>query len=100
MKLKRITLFSVFILAMVFAFGCSKSNNQNEDKSSMQKDKNSIEFSQVTDKDGNIYKTVKIGTQKWMEEYLNVEHYLNGDDILQIQDKREWKKLTTTYKIL
>ncbi|MFA5403997.1 MAG: fibrobacter succinogenes major paralogous domain-containing protein [Ignavibacteria bacterium] len=52
-------------------------------------------FSQVTDKDGNTYKTVKIGNQEWMSENLNVEHYRNGDEIPQVQDKEEWDNLTT-----
>ncbi|MCX6159147.1 MAG: fibrobacter succinogenes major paralogous domain-containing protein [Ignavibacteriae bacterium] len=52
-------------------------------------------ISQVTDIDGNVYKTVKIGNQEWMAENLNVEHYRNGDSILQVQDAKEWSILTT-----
>ncbi len=52
-------------------------------------------FSQVTDYDGNVYQTVKIGKQVWMSENLNVEHYRNGDAIPQVQDKEEWDNLTT-----
>jgi uncharacterized protein (TIGR02145 family) len=52
-------------------------------------------FSQVSDIDGNTYKTVIIGKQEWMAENLNVEHYRNGDPIPQIQDKEEWANLTT-----
>lgn len=51
--------------------------------------------SQVTDKDGNVYKTVKINNQEWMSENLNVEHYRNGDIIPQVQDEDTWYKLKT-----
>ncbi len=54
-----------------------------------------ISFSQVTDKDGNVYKTVAIGKQIWMAENLNVAQYRNGDPIPEVQDKEEWDNLTT-----
>ena len=49
-------------------------------------------YSQVTDIDGNTYKTVIIGTQEWMGENLNVEHYRNGDTIPEAKTKEEWLK--------
>lgn len=52
-------------------------------------------FSQVKDKDGNSYRTIKIGKQEWTAENLKVEHYRNGDEIPQVQDKEEWSKLTS-----
>ena len=51
--------------------------------------------SQVTDVDGNVYKTLKIGEQEWMAENLNVSHYRNGDIIRQMQNDTEWTKFTT-----
>ena len=44
----------------------------------------------VTDIDGNIYKTVTIGTQTWMAENLRVTHYQNGEPIPNISDGTSW----------
>ncbi|KAA3617097.1 MAG: hypothetical protein D8M58_04125 [Calditrichaeota bacterium] len=49
----------------------------------------------VTDIDGNVYKTVKIGDQWWMAENLKVTHYRNGDAIPNVTDNTEWTNLTT-----
>ena len=35
-------------------------------------------LSTVTDYDGNVYNTVKIGTQCWMKQNLRTKHYANG----------------------
>jgi uncharacterized protein (TIGR02145 family) len=49
----------------------------------------------VIDIEGNIYHTVKIGTQVWMVENLKVKHYRNGDAILKVTDYIQWRKLET-----
>lgn len=44
----------------------------------------------LIDIDGNIYNTIKIGTQTWMVENLKTTHYRNGDVIPKITDNLEW----------
>lgn len=48
----------------------------------------------VTDIDGNIYKTVTIGTQVWMAENLKTTKYRNGDPITNVNGE-QWDNLTT-----
>lgn len=49
----------------------------------------------VTDMDGNVYKTVKIGNQWWMAENLKVTRYCNGDQIELVINNDDWKTRTT-----
>jgi len=35
----------------------------------------------IIDIDGNIYNTIQIGTQNWMQQNLKATHYLNGDEV-------------------
>jgi uncharacterized protein (TIGR02145 family) len=48
----------------------------------------------VNDIDGNIYYTVKIGSQEWMGSNLKTSRYLNGDSIIFISDRQEWGSVT------
>jgi uncharacterized protein (TIGR02145 family) len=54
-----------------------------------------IEGEQVTDIDGHIYDTVKIGNQIWLKENLAVTHYRNGDIIPEVTGNTAWSNLTT-----
>ena len=49
----------------------------------------------VTDINGNVYPTVNIGTQTWMQKNLNVSKYKNGDVIPQVSNATQWAALTT-----
>jgi uncharacterized protein (TIGR02145 family) len=45
---------------------------------------------QITDIDGNSYDTVRIGTQMWMAENLNVSRFRNGDEIPMVVTDEDW----------
>jgi uncharacterized protein (TIGR02145 family) len=44
----------------------------------------------VTDIDGNVYHTVKLGSQVWMVENLKVTRYQNGDLLPNVADTTQW----------
>jgi hypothetical protein len=44
----------------------------------------------VSDVDGNICNTIKIGEQVWMAENLNVSHFMNEDLIREAKVPEEW----------
>ncbi len=73
--------FSVMILFILTS--CKKDDNNVTNPENQQ--------NTVTDIDGNVYHTVRIGTQIWMVENLKVTKYRNGDAIPKVTSDYEWK---------
>jgi uncharacterized protein (TIGR02145 family) len=49
-----------------------------------------LTYGTVTDIDGNVYRTVSIGTQAWMAENLRTTHYQNGDALPNVREPGSW----------
>jgi uncharacterized protein (TIGR02145 family) len=56
----------------------------------------SLNYATMTDQEGNVYKTIVIGTQEWMAENLNTSVYRNGDEILAQLSDSEWSQTDIT----
>lgn len=70
-------------LAFLLLVGCKKEKSENHGNLHE-------EALTVTDIDGNIYSTIKIGTQLWLVENLRTTKYRNGDPIPVIKANEEW----------
>src|ERR1035437_7296556 len=78
----------ISIILLVTIVSCSEKNDPlNQD--------NSQSASTVTDKDGNVYHTVTIGTQTWMVENLKTTKYNDGTAIPLVTDNTAWHNLST-----
>jgi len=50
-------------------------------------------YGTMTDRDSNIYQTVRIGDQVWMAENLRVTHFMNGAPIPNRTDYTQWAQV-------
>jgi len=49
-----------------------------------------LNYGSMTDQDGNVYKTIVVGTQEWMAENLRARTYRNGVAIPLVTDLTQW----------
>jgi len=54
-----------------------------------------VDTFKVTDTDGNVYRTVLIGTQEWMGENLKTTRYNDGTVIPLVADSVTWRTIVT-----
>jgi uncharacterized protein (TIGR02145 family) len=54
-----------------------------------------LTYGTVSDIEGNIYKTIQVGTQVWMAENLKTTKYNDGTPIDNVTGFTEWSALTT-----
>jgi uncharacterized protein (TIGR02145 family) len=82
-------LFCFLITFTVLFISCEKKENFNPMLNPW------ISYGKVTDRDGNTYKTILIGTQTWMVENLKTTRFNDGTSIPLVFDAKSWSSLTT-----
>ena len=90
-KIKKISMMKkniyVSVLLIIIVFACVACEKDHETDVTPDKGKTTIVFNPnvtyatMTDQDGNLYKTIKIGTQIWMAENLRTKKYNDGTPI-------------------
>jgi uncharacterized protein (TIGR02145 family) len=79
-------IFAIIGVILIFTCSCKKDNDENIKP---------IETDSVTDVEGNVYKTVKIGNQWWMAENLKTTRYNDSTHIPLVMDSTTWFNLHT-----
>jgi uncharacterized protein (TIGR02145 family) len=81
---RNIGFYSLVIIGvlLMFTWGCKKKDTSSSPAT-------------VTDQEGNVYKTITIGTQVWMGENLRTTKYRNGDPIPYVTDSLQWLNLSS-----
>jgi len=92
--MKIIKLFPFCVIYFVFSFTTSCGNTDEPQNTDIVFNSN-LKYGNVKDIDGNVYKTISIGTQIWMAENLKTTRYRNGDTIPNVKSNNMWDGLNT-----
>lgn len=80
-------LFASIVLALLLLLSTGQGNHAD---SGNRESSAQVSDEMVRDCDGNVYRTVRIGTQVWMAENLRVTHYRDGTPIPHAYDNADW----------
>lgn len=84
--MKNFSRYIAILLTLTASLLISSCNDDDDDDKPA-----AIERGYITDVDGNVYPTVKIGNKWWMAADLTTLHYRNGMSIMESdQDSSEW----------
>ncbi|MDP4203055.1 MAG: fibrobacter succinogenes major paralogous domain-containing protein [Bacteroidota bacterium] len=98
MRRKYLNLLVLITSLSIVSTSCSKDNDKSDDAVKIittAKFNPNVSYGNMTDQDGNIYKTITIGTQTWMAENLRTTTYNDGTSIPIVTEDNKWEALTT-----
>lgn len=80
-------MYPLLIIGVLFVFISSCEKDDDEEKALFNSE---LTYGILTDQEGNVYKTITIGTQTWMAENLRTTTYNDGTAIPNIIRNNEW----------
>lgn len=95
MKIRVTSLLMVILgITLVIMYSCSKDDGDNSPVDNSIIFNPSLTYDSITDIDGNVYKTITIGTQTWMAENLRTTKLNDGTPIPLVTSPSEWSAST------
>ena len=87
--------FIYSLLMVMFVFSTESSARKSISKNEQSVSNAALVTGTVKDRDGNVYKTISIGTQVWMAENLRTTKFRNGEPIPKVIANNSWTNLST-----
>lgn len=92
MQLRKLIVVCTFTILMMLLISCGAADSpENNDAG----DINIQDSESVTDIDGNVYRTITIGSQTWMAENLKTTRFNDGEVIPNVTGNSAWENLNT-----